>query len=92
MSLIYNFREFDKRINDRITIKVSFYLKDTNENIDEYIQGILKSVDMENEILTIEQHFTFHNFLLKLDTVNVIRTFKNKEFFLITCGNLKVSK
>lgn len=92
MSLIYNFKEFEKRVNDRITIKLSFFDKNSNTYEYEYIQGILKSVDMEKEILQIEQHFTYYNVIHNIETSTVVREFKNKNFYLISCGNFKESK
>ena len=47
---------------------------------------------MEKEILQIEQHFTYYNLIHNLETSTVVREFKNKNFYLISCGNFKESK
>lgn len=92
MSLFYNLKMFEKELNKYITISVTFFVKGVNETQTEYIQGILKSVDIEKQTIEIEQHFPYINLILKKETQTTMRTFKNKEFFMIECGSLKASK
>lgn len=92
MSLVYDLKLFEKELNKRITISQTFFVKDINEWQTEFIQGALKSVDVTKDTIEIEQHFPFKNYILKSETQKLLRTFKNKEFFMIECGNLKSSK
>ncbi|ENA1795537.1 hypothetical protein ABF176_002384 [Flavobacterium psychrophilum] len=83
---------FEKELFSYITISVDYFDKSNNTWKVEYIQGILKSVDFENQTIDIEQHFPYINLLSKLETQTIMRTFKNREFFMIECGSLKASK
>lgn len=92
MSLVYDFSLFMKELNKPITISVDYFIKDDNSWQTEYIQGVLKSVDIENQTIEIEQHFPYINFLMKKETQTISRTFKNREFFMVKCGSLNTSK
>jgi hypothetical protein len=92
MSLIYDLKLFEKELNKRISISITFFDKSVNSWQTEFIQGVLKTVDVENDIIEIEQHFPFINYISNLETQTIIRTFKNREFFMIECGDLKTSK
>lgn len=92
MSLVYDLKKFERELNKYISIKVTFFVKGVNEHQTEYIQGILKSIDFEKETIEIEQHFPYINLILKKETQTTMRTFKNKDFFMIECGSLKESK
>jgi hypothetical protein len=92
MSLIYDLKLFEKELNKRISISITFFDKSVNSWQTEFIQGVLNTVDVEKCTIEIEQHFPFINFINKEETQTIFRTFKNGEFFMIECGNLKVSK
>lgn len=90
--MIYDLRLFEKELNKRITISITFFIKDLNEWQTEFIQGVLKTVDVEKDFIEIEQHFPFINYMTKNETQTTLRTFKNRDFFMIECGILKASK
>lgn len=92
MSLVYDLKLFKKELFKDITISVDYFMKDSNSWKTEYIQGKLNLIDIENQFIEIEQHFPFINYLSKLETQTKLRTFKNREFFMIECGSLKASK
>lgn len=92
MSLIYDLKLFEKELYKPITISVEYFIKDFNSWKTEYIQGELKKVDIENQTIEIEQHFTYVDYLLKNKTETKLRSFKNRQFFMIECGNFKASK
>lgn len=92
MGLIYNLKIFEKEINKPISISITFFVKEIEEWKVEFVQGVLKSIDLENDTIEIEQHFPFINFIYKNKTQTVYRIFKNKDFKIIECGNIKCSK
>ena len=65
--------EFEKKIGEIVTYKVPFYDKESGKNYDEYIQGILISVDSEKEVIFVEQHIPFVNLILKGETQTLSR-------------------
>ncbi|HNP68358.1 MAG TPA: hypothetical protein PKH16_10665 [Aequorivita sp.] len=79
--------QYEKAKNKKLTIMVTLLLSDGSRE-DEYIQGILKSVDFENVTITIEQHFPYLNLINEEPTETLLREFKLGQFTLI--GNLKV--
>ena len=92
MRLVYDLKLFEKELYKYITISVDYFDKSDNTWKVEYIQGILKNVDFEKQTIEIEQHFPYINLITKLKTQTIMRTFKNKEFFMIECGSIKVTK
>ena len=92
MSVFYDFRDFQKEVFKPITISVEYFVKDYNSWKTEFIQGVLKAVDLEKETITIEQHLPYINFLMKEETQTLTRTFTNGKFFMLECGSIKASK
>lgn len=92
MSLVYDLKLFERELYKPITISVEYFIKDFKSWKTEYIQGELKKVDIENQTIEIEQHFTYVNYLSKNKTETLLRSFKNRQFFMIECGSLKASK
>jgi hypothetical protein len=74
----YLFDKLKKMIGNPISGKVVYLVE--GETVTDYIQGVLKSCDVQEQTITIEQHIPFVNLLLKNQTVKTDRTIKISEF------------
>lgn len=80
MNNLFALDELEKNKGKIVTYKVQVYDKENGVNYDEYIQGRFKSVNRENQSITIEQHLPFINLILKGDTTVIPRELKLGDF------------
>lgn len=84
MSLVYDLKRFEKSIGYPIAIK-RLLLFESGNKVEEYVQGILRKVDVENATIEIEQYLTFLDWLEGNKEVPSKRSkFKNTEFTLLS--------
>lgn len=84
MSLVYDFKRFEKTIGLHITIKRTLIFK-SGDSVEEYVQGVLRKVDYDNDAIDIEQYLTFLDYINgDKTTPSKVVKFKNKEFELVS--------
>ena len=77
----------NRNINNVICVVISFYDNENHRYENEFIQGILKGIDAEDNTLTIEQKVPYKDFVLGGEYESFTRVVKNGEFSII--GNLR---
>ena len=92
MSIVYDLKLFKEEVNNLITVKISIFMKESGIWHEEFIQGILKSVNIEKKTITIEQHFPYYYLLIGKRTQTKLRICENGKFFMLSCGKLKAKE